>query len=416
MKKRFLFSAMLSLALVAVSCGGDDEESEETFSTFTTEQHKQSIEKAGTDMLTQLDGIKNLSAIKTLTDLVNLGGGEEETSSTFALNGLIDNYTIIGKDASSILKLRSVTSSRKSLMDLFKEHTGTFSYNAETEEWDSTANSSKIVMKFPTSGSNVNNAEIILSDFTTAMPKHQIDLDEYDGQLIKSVSLTIKKNNSEVAKITLTGEYGSDDVPTKLTETLSFSEGYVMASTLTNNGKDITLNQSLKKSSTEILSTHFDSNGNFSYDNIDENVNSEEEDAFVNVINNANTWFTVGNIKIIGQIDVKSFMDKTDTDLDNSNKSEVNGAVLNLNKYATLYAKYTNDNTIIAKSSFFTESNEYGDWDYENHKYITTYYPGLKFVFSDNSSMDQSFFDTGFDTFLDQLEDLMSDMDENYQD
>jgi len=77
------------------------------------------------------------------------------------------------------------------------------------------------------------------------------------------------------------------------------------------------------------------------------------------------------------------------------------------NKYMKLCLLYAKERQAIAKSSFYA-------YEYDAENYPGEYTTNLKFIFKDGSSMDESFFETGFEDFIDAYEEFLTEMETNY--
>ncbi|MDP4240294.1 MAG: hypothetical protein Q8904_12575 [Bacteroidota bacterium] len=416
MKKKMLFSFVLVIGFLTLftSCGNKDDATPDQFTSLTPEQNKQAIEDAGVTMLNQLDGVKKLSSVQTLVDFVNLADG---TSSPFeSVRSFVAPFAKISQNPASMMTMRAVSTNYKTIAELFSQNTGIFTYNPAKNNWVKSASSTEITFVFPTKNSSTNNASLTLGNFKSIASPHVIDLDGAYGVLVTSFDFTVKKQNSQVLSFAVTGAYNSDGLPSSLTETLSFSEGYTLESTFSNTGSAINFDQSFKKGSSVIVSNHLDTKGDFSYNGINTNEDSNDDAAIANVINSGNVWVNVGNIKVVGMVDLKSIFAEVPKTINHSRQSAVDSIATIINKHASIYAKYVDKNEFIAKSTAY--SYPYTDYiyNYSTRKYDQkTYYDlNLKFVFKDGSAMDESFFNNGFDNFISQYQNLVNGIQTSY--
>ena len=417
MKKRQIIPVLfLAGLLLLASCGSKDGNSDAVFSNLTSEQHKQSIEQSGTQMVDQIDGMKNLSAVQLLIDFANLTDNVGMQAAP-AVRSFVLPFSQIGESPTKMLAFSPMVISKKTLVDLFNDYTGVYTYNKNLLKWEKTANSSEVTYIFPSNNSSANNASVTLSNFSSSTSPRIINLGDYNGVLINSLTMVVKSGANEVVRYTMTGAYNSDGLPSKLNESLSFKEGYVFTTSFVDNGTTVSFDESLTSPTANIFSCHFDSNGDFGYNNIDYNWSSSSDNAISNVINSGNVWMAVGNIKVGGQVDLKSIFAEKPTTIDDTKKMDVDNEVAILNKYTKIYAKYQDKNEIIAQSVFYTVPDTYSYWNYSTQKYVTTttYYSEIKFVFKDGSSMDESFFNSGFDTFTNRLSDFSTAVQNSYQ-
>jgi hypothetical protein len=416
---KFYFLATLALGVLLVSsCSKKDAVMSEEYTTLTPEQNKQAIEQTGTSVLNQLDGLKNLSALQILIDYAHLADNTGMKSAP--IRSFVSPFADIQSNVSAAVQLHTIGSGAQTLADLFNEYKGVYTYNTSTKKWVKTASTTDITYIFPAGGSSTNNASITLNNFSSSTPPYASSTDEFSDVLIKSVTLTIKSQTTTVGTFTMTGEYNSDGLPTKLNENLSFNEGYVITSTFTNTGTAVNFDQSFKKGTSELVSSHFDGKGDFSYNDINTNINSNNEDDVAKIINGGNAWVKIGNIEVIGKVDLKAIMDALPSSINDEDKTAVNNEVYVFNKNASVYAKYIDKDQVIAKGEFYTlpesRNSYYYDSTTKTSKYTTqTYYsPSMRLVFKDGSYMDESYFSTGFDSFINQINNLATSLETNY--
>ena len=420
MKTKFSFFATLVLSvLLLCACSKKDDVASEEYTNLTPEQNKQAIESAGTTFLSQVDGMKNLSALNVLSDFIHLTDNSEMKSAP--IRDFVAPFVDIQQNVGAAMKMHVIGSGMQTLADLFNDYAGIYTYRASTNKWSAATSTSEITYNFSAGSSS--NASVSLNNFTYTKSPIAFTVGDYKGVLVKSVTLTIKNQGATVGSLVMTGEYNTDGTPSKINETLSFNEGYAFTSTFTNNGSAVNFEQSLKKGSTELLSSHFDGKGDFSYNTIQTGTDSDDRDDIAKIISGGNAWVKVGNIELIGKVDMKSILTTLPYKIDNTNKKAVDQEDSIISKYTTLYAKYIDKNQIIAKSEFYSMpcigyNYSYTYDRYYGYRYIRTPYTyyevGLRFKFKDDSYMDENFFQTGFDPFIEQLTALGHACDINY--
>jgi hypothetical protein len=410
MRKKITLFATLALGMLLMCACSKKDDVVDEYTSLTVEQNKQAIEAAGTTFLSQADGVKNLSALNVLNDFTNLGSNPKVAP----VRDLVASFTAIQQDVSAAMQLHVAARKITTLADYFNNNTGIRTYNTTTDEWDmTTASSTEVTFVF--ASGKYSKASITINNFSSSTSPISFYVGEYSGVLLKSITFTIKGDGTTLGTIALTGAYNSDGTPSKLTETLSFVEGYTFNTTFTNTGTVVNYDQSFTNGTTELYSAHFDGKGDFSYNTIT-NTDMDDEDNIAKIISGANVWIKVGNVQIIGQIDIKSLLDALPSTIDKSKQADIDNEVSLFNKYSSIYAKYVDDNKTIAKSEFYTLPKTYQSYDNTTQKYVTkTYYQSdLRLKFKDGSYIDNAFFNTGFEAFMTQLQTLANACAKNY--
>lgn len=397
------------LGLPFTGCKDKTENEEATFSKLTVEQNKDNMVKEGDKLMEQMDGLKNAEAVFAIQDLVSLISNSSQNLNS-ALKP-IQSIAYIGNlnhNTKSLYKLRSTNAEFVTFNSSFNENTGIYTYNKTTGEFVKSNSTTEITYKFPTGDSQTNNATLTFYNFKSKTATNP-DLD--GNELLQSLDISLKNGSTSLLSFEVRGEYNSDNVPTLLSEKLTLSDTYVVSNNLTNNSTKITYDFSFKKSTTNLISAHYESKGSYNYSNLSNLGNIENEEAVSEYLSYANAWIQIANMKVQGVMDYEGLNDKmTKTFPDGMQPTEENSKkqVEILNQYVNLYLKYADTDEIIAKNTFYTitQSGGYGQQD--------MYSWSSKFVFKDGSSMDQSFFQEGFDSFIENYNVFMTDMENSY--
>lgn len=402
MKILNLFLGLLFLAFIA-SCSDDD--NEEKYSDLSSEEHKAKIEDVGLDVISQLEGMANLDAIQILIDFDQLDEGIKRVGVQTVTKPLTDFKAETG----TVLPMKTplLGSSAFSLADEFLTEAGIYTYNAVTNLWDITEATDQITYHFPTEGSETNNATLSVTEFLSHSVTNP-DMPEDMTDLLESVKVTLTVDNEELMKFTFAAQYDGNDIPLSAEENFYINE-YKITSSMSRSNSKISFDQSFALDGTTILSSHFDSNGNFDYDAFMEGIESSDESFFSqSVIDAANVWIAIGNLKLQGVGNWKALRGSEDDFQDITSEQEYSEKMADLlNKNLKMYVKYVDSNEIIASTEFYA---------YEEDDYEESYWDlNVRIKFGDGSYMDDSFFSKeNFSELIESAQDFMAQMDENY--
>lgn len=392
---RILLSAFLAGGLIMnTGCSKDD-----STPSHTPTENKQIIEDEGLKMMQSMEGLSNLEAVTVAQDLAKLfESSSVGLSAPAKFVQAVANLKSNPQSASSVLKVAATTP----LQTEFNANAGIYTWSEAKGDFVKTSATGKIAYVF-TSGSK--SCSLTFDNLSTSTATQLNDVSGYE--LLKSFRITLASGSTALLTFEFTGEYNSEDLPSKLVESLTFAEGFVIANTLTNSTSKVSIEQSLKKGSTNIITYYAEAQGDLSYNNIGENMGDDVEKADQDVVNSVTTSITLGNLKAQGTINVAN-VDNTmdDDDSGYANKAEADADVALLNDNVEL--SFMNDETgeVIATSEFYTEVNtDYG-----------TYYDvemRMKFAY-DGSYVSEAYFNAGFEDFLKETSDFINAVNTHY--
>jgi hypothetical protein len=214
-----LLNLLLALAMVLTLsfCNKDDDpkpgDKDPTDTTDTTsnvvkltpEQNKELLQTIGVQFVNEMSAMQQTEGIQALTSFGLLVDGEDDDPDPGVPNQLMKiNKAIIAFAHGRIsanqfgalpvaLRTDDDDDDFESLQELFDEATGTYDWNAATEEFDYTDNSSdKIIFKYPTPETGTsNNTTLTFSNYSSVEIANPID-EEYTGDLPTSLDVELK--------------------------------------------------------------------------------------------------------------------------------------------------------------------------------------------------------------------------------
>lgn len=388
----------------------------ENYSSLTVEQHKQAIEEQGILLLQKIDSLKYLKSAHVMKDFILL----MDSASGPEMNKEIAQYvkTLDGKQ--QVKSMSANAPMLPTIAQVYSQLTGIYSYDPVNNQWIRTENNSEIRFEFPSGGSAINNASVTLANFSSIPSPTVMDLGGVYFSLITSLKLTVNINNADVFAFRFAGSYNVDGIPTYMNAVMNFSEGFKIVSTFVNLTSRATYDNVFSNSTSEIMSQHFEVNGNLDYNKILDGLDSNSNASPIEVLDQANAYMTIGNLRIVALADFTG-LNSDMNDVNSQVKESVDSAVVTLNNHTSIYIKYVDANNVIAKSEFYTHSEIKTDyvWNENTQSYemveYTKYIPEMKMQFQDGSAIDGSFFDLGFETLKTNLEEFGKAMDENYK-
>ncbi|MFA6403940.1 MAG: hypothetical protein WCX31_20265 [Salinivirgaceae bacterium] len=466
--KKLIFYLFIGTVFFAVSCTEKDPADDNTFSTKSVEENKQSIETSGIEMINEMQDMEQEPAIQANIAMVTF----METSDPFEGNSGLNkkvvlsrtiafapvfasaNYSETGVEGMlKSIQVNPAVGDPETIQELYDLLVGVYSWNAATETWDYSDTGTIIKFEFPsTQDGTVNDATYTVSytGYTGPNP-----IDDYTGDLPQNVTAELKVDDNTKMSFVVDIEYNTNGYPTSIESTLTIGEWvwYAMASN-TNNAAFAT-EFSFKHATKILLRLTLDAAGNWSKENIEANttyyketwyeiggywyweeveVSKDEPYDYSNtdihkVINSGNASFQAMNLKIVGSIDVLNFgneMNRIDETYDWETQEEqiVAAQVVAINKYVSLSLRYADNNAIIALVEAFPVSEDYtyqeywydGTW-HETQRTVTEtdYWFDMRFVFADGSKVDaETYFGEGFEDVIDEFETYLEELENTY--
>lgn len=231
MKK--LFALLIPTLFLLASCSEDETGTNLTSEEASAEIH--SIADNATADITKLVEAEGIDGALSLIDLIESSNFDftaraEEAESVRERIRLISQYFVYGP------------SNRVASNDFitFEDIKGLYEWNPETQTFDNSA-SDFFIVRFPTEGSETNNAELKISQLELETITEMYDgiTDEYQVPTLIEASLSV--DEVVVASLDLTAEWSQDGLPVKaevtlfldpFTFTLGFNDSFANTSSL----------------------------------------------------------------------------------------------------------------------------------------------------------------------------------------
>jgi hypothetical protein len=419
MKKRQFFLFMILLTSTTfISCGSDDDGNTVDYADYTVEQNKQKIEEDGVAVVEELDAMKNLSGVDAIVDLSVLISNGSLDESYASVSKLLAPIAESKKDVLSLSKLRSSSSEIDGLEAAFDSIGGIYTYNAATGIFTRVASTSQITFIYPIGTSVTNNGQLTINHYTYQTATNA----DFSGEeLLKTLDITLKSGTTTLIDFAMDVSYNSDDLPSAETVSYTFIEGYGFKQTLNYSAKNVSMSLNFTLDGSSIASAAFESDGNYSYTHLNDLSEVNGVDPLNNFLKTANAHVQLGNLKLTGNVNYSGFYNAfveafPDGDMTEETQANYEKLCEMLNKNVSVILMYADEKTAIAKSSFYVKETLDEYYDYYTQQYITDtyYFYDMRLVFKDDSTMDGSFFDTGFGDFLTAWQDFLTDMNSRY--
>lgn len=447
----FLIFAFVFLTSVVSSCK-KDENTAEKFSTLSVEENKALVEVAGTDYIKVMSRMRS---VQTIDVLVNLGeimsaksspgfffSKDSKLSSTFgALIGAAKGGKDIKNVFDALVSSKELKSDPESIKDFWDSNVGTYTWNGTLSDWDIVLGGTKFIFYFPSSDiASTNDAIFTISNYTGINISNPID-DEYTGDLPLSLNADLKVGSKTLITIVFAASYNTDGIPKAIAADLVV-ESYKFEVDISNDTKIVSATYKFLENDNVVMdmsasgeglfteanynastTTHTETNGYWDYqlnpltqqyeDVWVTYTDTWDETDFEEIINSANASFQLFNIALRGDINIKGLVDQINL-IDKDREDETinqetaqNRISAKINEFMNLRLVNVTSNEIIAKA----ESYVVKDINYD----YTDYYINFKLKFGDDSLIDlETYFDSGFDSFVGELNDLIYDINSEY--
>lgn len=398
MKKTVAYLLCFVAAGMLLTGCGEKKTEELEYANLTVEQNKTKIQDEGLAVMNKLSDMSNLSGLFAMKDLDNLLNNSTLTGDPMeaAVKQLISPILQLEKNTLSVTKLRSTVVNIETISSIMNQVGGVYTYNRLDKTFNRVANTSKIELLFPVGTSSTNNGKLTISNLKAQAGAQGIE------EVPTSLDITLTKGTATLMSFGFTASYDANMVPTAWNTTLTFAEGYKFTQAMTNTTTDMAWQFAYALDNENLLSGKFSSKGNFSYDALNNSTDLTEEEMMDLILDNANSYVQLGNLKLTGVVDVNKFMDAYKAAFPaepTQSKADMDKVSQMLNANVSLVLMYAKEGTVIAKSNFYTE--EYSDYEINFDTYqwelVTIYQPSMQLLFKDGSAMDDSFFAQGFE-------------------
>ncbi|MEJ5265547.1 MAG: hypothetical protein WHT29_09555 [Bacteroidales bacterium] len=435
MKKKWLYYVLGLSALVVTSCGSDEKKDggdinldNPTYAPKTVAETKADLENSGTQMIGELKSLnqeKGMQASVMFVDLASNDGAmpakKFKSSGTYKVLYAVSKLSTRPQMKTALKAMEEGDDDLASLLDSFDAYVGVYEYNFETKSFgnEPVESSTSIIFKFP---SNKENYDAQNLNATLEIPRPQVVNGNFSlvnaTSLPSNISFNIKVDGNTALSYSFVGEYKPDGIPTKIENTLTMGT-WQMKQTYGYSETNLKITYSFTHGTTNILSMGFELNGQLTQQGVQNAYDStwvqyefdgetygyyDSQFHIEKVVQNANAYFQLMDIKIAGQIDFAGLAPVASKE--NPTDKEIADA---LNQYADLVVVYASNNQAIAKAEAYVAEvkNEFG--------MVEDRYVDMRLIFADQSrsSLD-SYFAEGFDGLIDEMNSLIADLNNTY--
>ncbi len=401
--KKLSYLLLIFSFVAFISCD-DDNKSNDQFSDATPEQHKKDIQKDAVVVVTKLEAVQEHEAIQVMDEMFEL------------LEDILfaQGVAPVLKSAKQMAQpqLFASASDEFIISSAFAEIAGIYVQNSSGELELEEESDSEFTVRFDSE--IVDDCEFSLFGLKVQTVSNSSMSDDV-SELPLALKAYLKAGALTLLDMNFSASYDSKDTPEKVDFSISMAP-FTTALNFDRSKSKLSLDYSFKEGKDNIIALHLDSKGNFDFDKIEEMFDADfdsEEEAFAeqNVLNEANVWVAIGNLKADAFANfegVKPALEITQGLDENSTIKDYEKAVDILNKNIKTFLRYTDSNEVIAKGAFIVEEESIFGYEYID--------VGFVFEFSDGSLVDDSFMEDSLGEYMLFMASIMGEdwMDMDY--
>lgn len=432
MKKNLFLISLLVLFFISACKKDKDDPSpfDAKYTDETTEESKANVEQNAINFVDKLEQMSSTTAIEILMNLNNLTTGEEKFAYSPITRPLLISASTNNESTKKVFDAMKsagemLAEDPISFSNLFDSIAGKYTYDFETGEFIESELADKVVFEFPGKETDLTNTAVItidnftISEVTEPFEEWPSDL---DPELPASFDIKLLYKDTDVAGMTFDADYLNDGLPTSVSVEL-YVDDFTFKTTATHSPyTSASWTNTLKFQDEILVETYISASGNWSEENIDENVTretytdewetwTETHVNFQEIVNNANAHVILMNLKIAGMVNILDLADAMNN-IDEKQLTEeeyVQACVDAINANAKLVVIYRDSNKKVASAEAYLVS------DYDSYYEEYEYYPGFRFVYADGSKVDATtYLDSELDGFFDSLNDFINELNAEY--
>ena len=422
MRKKNLIILGLSIAVIFTACKKDDEGSSDPFKAdyndLSVAQNKANMEDAGIAFISEMEQMKDADAIKVtqnLSELMVNPARNPLTDRIFLPIRLLQDISDGNAGPVEVMHaLKSTVAVEETvsvdLESLWESIAARYTWNPATEEFDSTGSADAIIIEFPglpgdltnTAVYTVNNFQFV--EITSPHPGFGDNIELL--QLPTSLHVDLKYEGTTLTAFDFSASYQSDGIPTSFNVTWTVGEFSFSAELTHSPYTQASVKYSFKHNSTILLEWFLSGEGNWSEDAL-----SDPEADVQDIIQSANAYFQIMDIKVAGMVDIQPLANTLMALEEQNDQQAITDQELAeqtataINDNARLVVVYASSNEKIAEAQAYAYYDDYwNDW-----------YVDMQFVFADESPVDaQTYFSTGFADLVDEINTLIYDLNTDF--
>jgi hypothetical protein len=362
-------------------------------------------------MVTEMTKFESVDGIKVVAEFGKKLDADDPTStlkSSPLLAPITKSNKLTGKDMFGYLRAGLGESADTTLQMQFDRYKGIYTWNNTTHVWVKTASTEKVEFDFPsTSTGTTNNAKIVI---TYKGIKGISIIDNYKGDMPANFNASLFVNDSKIAEYDLTCAYNTDGTPSSIVYFAALYPFKFQVS-LTYNATSASIKYSFTDDSKIIVECYAGVNGKLDKTSI-ENVQNNTSLNATDIVNNANAYFQVLNIKLAGQINYKGWYDAAmliDGNLRYTAAQRDSAGAVAINKNMALVLVYADTKQKIAQAEAYSSTRDYTYYDYYGTPYTSKEsYIDVRFIFADKSKGNlEDYFSTGFQNLVNDINTLI---------
>jgi len=436
MRKNLILFA-LAMIMFLFACKKDEETSpfDVGYTDETPEQSKAKVEQNAIDLVDQMDNLSSATAIEVLMHLNKLQSGTPVKSAK--ADPFLETISLVGSlgdknNTSRVFDGMKLTGDLLaddplSFSALFDSLAGKYTYNFGTGEFDKSELDDQIIFEFPGKESDETNTALITVDnFTVAEITDPIEQwpSELAPELPASITIDLQYNGISVAGAEFSAAYKSDGMPTQVNVEIYVDDFTLTVKVVHSPYSSASWTNTLKFQSDILFETYIAAEGNWSPDNLDNNITevtyedeygtwTETNVDIEEIINNANAHVILMNLQVIGQVNLKVLGDAIEALKEQqellTEEEFVQALVDAINENARLIVIYRDSNTKIAEAEAYVESS------FDDYTQETNYYPSMRFVYADGSKVDvETYVNSELDNFYTSVNNFIDKLNAEY--
>jgi hypothetical protein len=418
MKKNLKYLvAIVLFCTVIFSCKKKDSSNNDPttfpYTNETVVQGKANLQTAGQQVVTEMATLEKSDGINAISSFNSFASTSAPLKSASILAPLRGTNQLTNDQSFALLKAGLAESADTTLQQEFNRYLGIYTWNKTTQLWVKTASTDKIEFDFPsTKTGTTNNAKIVVT--YAGIPGISI-IANYHGDMPSKFNITLTVNDSKVAEYDLTASYNSDGTPASIVYFIALYP-FKFEVSLTYNTTSASLKYSFTDNSKIIVECYAGVNGKLDKTTIQnaQTSGAKPED----IVNNANAYFQVLNIKLAGQVDYKTLAADLKTINANTKYTIAQADTARAaayNKSMLLVLVYADSKQKIAQAEAYPTTRTY------------TYYVGnvahtglessvdMRFIFADKSKGDlKTYFSTGFQNLVNDMNALITSINTDF--
>lgn len=423
---KYYLYILLACCLIACSDDKNDKDGDDTGdyteSPLTPDENKAKLETIGKEFVSKINASDHETVVKSLNNLTDaINGSNFEELLPDNLQG--DEYfppkddmypaqllqVIKNNDANALMQLatKAVDDDEYRLSEL----EGIYTYDEKEHEWTFEAAENKVELRYTVKGV----ASVFTADFSGMK-----DYTKVDGVIIEvpaktEVSLTVA--GTKVMSFVTNIELSNDMYSAKINSTLSLNDDYSWNITADVKSEKVTSTFKMTVKGEELINGSVEVNGTKMTD--PDNIENNGED----ILSNGKLDFTIMNIRLQGEGDIKAIMNGLDKieDIDPwdddfteaASKANAEKEMKLYNDYMKIAGFYVKEKQKFVDIKMAIYSDEdYGRWDEINHKptMVNVWDVQPILVFTDKSEVefDTFFTETRFSSLISSVETLIN--------